>query len=222
MKAVHVREGDVVRPGMILADLEDWDYQAALALAKAKYETAASEMNRALAANDGSEAGIQRVQANYWAAELSRAQERLDRTHLRSPIDGVVTTAHVENFVGRHLAPTDSFVEVMDSAQSDVDIALDEEDTVLLRPGEQATIKLNSFPTRSFTGQVQVVSPINGFESDQKVFFARVLVPNPAALLKPGMQGRGKIVAGWHPAGYVLFRRPAMWVYSKLWSWLGW
>jgi len=222
VKAVYVRESDAVRSGTILADLEDWDHRAALASAQAKYQVALSEMNRALAANDGTEAGIQRVQADYWAGERKRAQERLDKTHLRSPIDGVVATARVENFVGRHLSPADSFVEVIDSAQSSVDIAIDELDAVRLRPGEPATVKLDSFPTRSFRGEVRVVSPIASFQSDEKVFFARVLVSNSEALMRPGMHGRGKVMAGWRPAGYVFFRRPAMWVYSKLWSWFGW
>jgi hypothetical protein len=59
-------------------------------------------------------------------------------------------------------------------------------------------------------------------EGEERVFYARVTVPNADGPLRPGMQGRGKISAGWRPVGYVLFRRPAMWIYSKLWSWLGW
>jgi multidrug efflux pump subunit AcrA (membrane-fusion protein) len=165
---------------------------------------------------------VQRVQADYWSAELNRAQERLEKTHLRSPIDGVVTTPHLESLVGRHLSPSDSVLEVIDTAQSNIDTALDEQDAIFLRPGQTARLKLDSFPTQSFSGQVQIVSPMNGMQGDEKVFFARVLVPNPEALIKPGMQGRCKIMAGWHPAGYVLFRRPAMWIYSKLWSWFGW
>jgi transcriptional regulator with GAF, ATPase, and Fis domain len=222
VKAVHVREGDQVHPGMILADLEDWDLRAALAAANAKYQTAVSEMNRALAANDGTEAGIARVQTEYWAAELKRTQERLERTHLRSPLEGVVATPHVENFVGRHLSPADSFLEVIDSTQSSVDLALDELDAVLVQPGRSATIKLDAFPTRSFPGEVRVVSPISSLANDQKVFYARVLVSNPDSLIRAGMHGRGKVMAGWRPVGYILFRRPAMWVYSKLWSWFGW
>jgi len=27
---------------------------------------------------------------------------------------------------------------------------------------------------------------------------------------------------GWHPSGYVFFRRPFLWVYTKVWYWLGW
>jgi RND family efflux transporter MFP subunit len=222
VKSVYVREGDRVHAGTILADLEDWDLQAALAAANARYETAVSEMNRALAANDGTEAGIQRIQQEYWAAEVKRTQQRLEKTHLRSPLEGVVATAHVENFVGRHLSPADSFLEVIDSAQSSIDLAIDELDAVLLQPGRRATIKLDAFPTRSFPGEVQVISPISSLENDQKVFYARILVSNPNGLIRSGMHGRGKVIAGWRPVGYVLFRRPAMWIYSKLWSWFGW
>jgi len=36
------------------------------------------------------------------------------------------------------------------------------------------------------------------------------------------MEGRGKIRVGWRPAGYVFFRGPFFWAYSKLWYWFGW
>lgn len=222
VKAVFVHEGEAVARGQALADLEDWEYRSAVAAAQAKYETAVAEMNRALAGNDGTEAGIQRVQADYWSAELKRAQERLEKTHLRSPIDGVVATPHIENFVGRRLEPGVSFAEVIDSAKSSVDVAMDEQSVPLLRPGEKAAIKLDSFPTRTFRGEVQVVSPVGTAAEDQRLFYVRVLVPNAQGLIRAGMRGRAKVSAGWHAAGYVLFRRPAMWTYSKIWSWFGW
>lgn len=222
VKTVYVHEGEAVKRGQVLADLEDWDYRSAVAAAQAKYETSVAEMNHALAGNDGTEAGIQRVQADYWSAQLKRSQERLEKTHLRSPIDGVVATPHIENFVGRRLEPGLSFAEVIDSAQSSVDVAMDEQSVPLLRPGEHAAIKLDSFPTRTFRGEVQVVSPVGTSAEDQRVFFARVVVPNAQGLIRAGMRGRAKVSAGRHAAGYVLFRRPAMWTYSKIWSWFGW
>jgi transcriptional regulator with GAF, ATPase, and Fis domain len=222
VKTVYVHEGEKVQSGTIVADLEDWDLGNALAAANAKYQSAVADMNRALAANDGTEAGIQRAQVEFWSAELRRAQERLDKTHLRSPIPGVIATPHPENLAGRHLSPADPFLEVIDSAQSSVDVAIDELDSVLLQPGRKATIKLDAFPTRSFTGEVRVVSPVSALENDEKVFYARVLVANSENLIRAGMHGRAKVMAGWRPVGYVLFRRPAMWIYSKWWSWFGW
>lgn len=227
---VHVREGDEVKRGTVLADLEDWDYRGALAAAEAKRSEAVAVMNRALSSNDGTEAGIQRVQADYWAAEATRARERLDRTHLRSPIDGVVATPRVENLVGRRLEYGDTFAEVADTRRATVDVAVADGDVALLEAGEPAVVKLDAFPTHTYKGKLEVISPLSQVEEEHRVFFARVTVPNEDgdALMRPGMQGRGKIdvraswyPAGWRPAGYVLLRSTANWVRFKIWSWFG-
>jgi RND family efflux transporter MFP subunit len=222
VQKVLVREGDAVTAGATLATLSDWQYRAQRAGAQAKYDTAISQMNRALNSNDGGEAGIQRIQADFWASELSRARERLERTQLRSPINGVVATQHVEDLVGRKLMPGDPVAEIVDTSRAIVDVAIDADDVLLLHPGEKASIKLEGFPTRTFHGEVTVVSPRSKVEGADRFFFARVLVPNPDGAIRDGMAGRGKVVTGWSPAGKVLFRRPAIWIWSKLWSWFGW
>jgi len=222
VRQVYVREGQHVEAGQVLADLEDWDYRATLAAASAKYETANSEMNRALAANDSSEAGIQRAAATYWGSEVERDKQRLERTHIRAPIAGWITTPHIEDLTGRHLAAGESLAEIIDSSKSSVDVALDEEDIGLVHSGARGAIKLESFPNRTFRGDVSVVSPRSQVEGDKRFFYARVTVPNADGLLRPGMQGRGKISVGWRPVGFVILRRPALWGYGKLWSWFGW
>jgi RND family efflux transporter MFP subunit len=222
VQTVSVREGDAVRQGSVLASLADWQYRAELAAAQAKYETAVSRMNRALAANDGTEAGIERVQTDYWTAEVVRVRERLQKTLLRSPIDGLVATPHIEDAVGRNLKPGDTFAEVVDTSRASVDVVIDEHDVSLLRAGEKASIKLEGFPTRTFRGELTVVSPKGQVQDDDHVFFARVSISNPDGLVRTGMQGRAKIFTAWRPAGEVLFRRAAMWLWSKIWSWFGW
>src|SRR5690348_9240203 len=222
VQRVLVREGQHVSRGQVLADLEDWDYRAALAGAEAKYQTALSEMNRALARNDGSEAGIQRVQANFWQSEVERDRVRLDKTHLRSPIDGVVTTPHVEDLTGSELKPGDQFAQVADDSAVTVDVAVDEPDLPLLRGGARGWVKLDGFPARTFRGAVDIISPASDAVGDARVFYARLGVPNPGNRMRVGMRGRAKLAAGWHSVGYILFRRPFVWLYSRLWSWFGW
>jgi multidrug efflux pump subunit AcrA (membrane-fusion protein) len=179
-------------------------------------------MNHALAGNDGTEAGMARVQVDYWTAEVARATERLEKTLLRSPIDGLVATPHIEDSVGRNLKPGDTFAEIVDTSRATVDVAIDEQDVSLLRPGEQAAVKLEGFPTRTFRGELTVVSPKSQLRGDEHIFFARVSIPNNEGLIRAGMQGRSKIFTAWRPAGEVFFRRPAMWFWAKIWSWFGW
>ncbi|HVP42377.1 MAG TPA: GAF domain-containing protein, partial [Terriglobales bacterium] len=222
VQKVYVREGDHVARNTILAEVADWDYRAALSAAKAKYESAQLLMNRALATNDGTEAGIQKVQADYWRSEVARAQELLDKTKLRSPIDGVVATPHIENSVGRRLQFGDSFAEVVDASHAVVDIAVDDDQAGLLQAGSSAAIKLNFYPTHTFRGAVDIVSPKGEVQGESRVFFARVSLPNEDGAIRSGMQGRGKVTVGWRPSGYVLFRGMALWLYSKIWYWFGW
>jgi len=222
VQVVSVREGDAVKQGTVLARLADWQYRAELAAAQAKYATAVSRMSRALAANDGTEAGIERVQVDYWTTEVARAGERLQKTLLRSPIDGLVATPHIEDSVGRDLKPGDTFAEVVDTSRASVDVAIDQRDVSLLRSGEQASVKLEGFPTRTFRGELTVVSPRSQLQGEEHVFFARVSIANNEGLIRTGMQGRSKIFTAWRPAGEVFFRRPAMWLWSEIWSWFGW
>ena len=222
VQTVNVREGDQVAKGTVLGTMEDWDARAALAAAQAKRDAALSEMNRALASNRDTEAGVLRVQADLWTAEVTRARERLEHTRLRSPIEGIVATPHIENLVGKHLDAGDVFAEVVDTSRATVDVAVEEKDAALLQQGAKAAVKLDGFPTRTFHGEVQVVSPKGEVQGDERVFYARVRVPNPDGTIRAGMQGRGKVSAGWHPAGYVMFRRVGMWLWTKVWSWTGW
>jgi RND family efflux transporter MFP subunit len=219
---VYVHEGETVSRGQVLADMDAWDLRSALAGAHARYQSALLQMNRSLASNDGSEAGIQRVNADYWKAEVQRAEDMLDKAQLRSPIDGVIATPHVESLTGKRLQFGDTFAEVVDTSGAEVDVAIEDVDSGLLRVGTPAVVKLNSYATRTFRGEVRVVSPKSELQGESRVFFARVLVPNEDGAIRTGMEGRGKVWVGWDPAGYVLFRRPAMWIYSRMWSWLGW
>jgi RND family efflux transporter MFP subunit len=222
VRKVLVREGQAVKRGQVIAEMESWERQTALAAAEARYQTALLEMNHALAANDGAEAGVRRVEADYWKTELVNAQQLLDRAQLRSPIDGVVATPHIDTFVGRRLQFGDAFAEVLDASTAIVDVAIDDNDLSLLRPGQKAAVKLNGYPTRTFRGTVETVSPKGEAQGESRVFFARVAVENPDGLMRTGMEGRGKISTGWRMSGYVLFRRPAIWLYSRIWNWFGW
>ena len=222
VKRVDVREGDKVSEGTILARLDDWQYRMALATAQAKYETAISAMDRALASNDGTEAGIQRVQADFWKTEVARAEQLLERTLLRTPIAGRVATPHIEDLVGLNLRPGDTFAEVVDTSHADIDVSVDEADIGRVRAGQTVAVKLEGLPNHTFHAPVAVVSPKAGMNGGEHFFYARLIVPNDEAVIRAGMLGRGKISTGWTPAGWVFFRRPAMWLWSKVWTWVGW
>jgi HlyD family secretion protein len=134
----------------------------------------------------------------------------------------VIATPHIENVVGHKLKFGETIADVVDNSQALMDLVIDQGDLGLVAAGQKARIKLDSFPAQTFQGKVVVVSPLGRLEGDTRTFYARIAVLNAGGVLRSGMQGRGKVSTGWHPAGMVFFRQPVKWVWSKLWSWFGW
>jgi RND family efflux transporter MFP subunit len=219
--AVYAREGQRVTTGQVLGAMNDWQWRANLASTEAKYQQAMLVMENDLA-HGAAQSGADREQAEFLRAEMERARARVDDAQLRSPIDGIVVTPALGNTAGKHLVAGDEFAQVLDLSNAVVLISIPERDTVLMSPGETVAIKLDSYPQRTLRGTVSVVSPEAKAGDGERTFTAVVPLSNADASLRAGMTGRGKISLGWKPAGYVMLRRPALWIWQTLWNWIGW
>ena len=219
--AVYAHEGQRVSAGEVLGAMNDWQWRADLASTEAKYQQAMLVMQNDLA-RGLAQAGTDRAQAEFLRAEVARARSRVDSAQLRSPIDGVVVTPQLENTAGKHLDAGTAFAQVLDLSSAIVQISVPERDTVIVNPELNAAIKLDSYPQRIWRGRVSVVSPEARAGDGERTFTAEVPLSNVDANLRAGMTGRGKISLGWRPAGYVLLRRPALWIWQTVWNWIGW
>jgi RND family efflux transporter MFP subunit len=219
--AVFAREGQRVAAGQVLASMNDLQWQMDLSSAEARYRSALLTMQADLA-RGAAQAGADRAQAEYLRAEADRARARIESAQLKSPITGVVMTPSLQNEAGEHLEAGAAFAQVLDLSSAVVDIAIPQSDASLLAPNQTAAIKLDSYPQRSWHGNVAVVSPQAQIGDGIRTFAARVPFPNEDAVLRAGMTGRAKIFIGYRPAGYVLLRRPALWLWQTLWNWFGW
>lgn len=218
---VLAREGQRVTAGQVLGGMDDWAWKAELASAQSKYQSAVLAMEGDLAQRSP-KAGQDRAQADYLQAELNHAQLRLSNAELKSPIDGIVITPDLQNAAGEHLDAGASFAQVLDLSSAVVNVAIDEADVPLVHPGQIVAIKFNSFPARTWRGRVEIVSPEAQAGDGQRFFYARIPLDNQTAVLRAGMEGRAKIFDGYHSAGYVLLRRPALWLWQTIWNWIGW
>ena len=218
---VYVHEGQRVAAGEVLGSLNDWQWRANLAAAEAKYQQALLAMEDDLA-HGSARAGADRANVNYLRSEAAQARARLESAQLRSPIAGIVVTPNLENAAGEHLDAGAAFAQILDLNSAAVRIAVPERDAGLLHSGQPAAIKLDSYPQRTWHDAVAVVSPQAVAGDGERTFSVKVPVPNGDASLHAGMSGKGKISIGWRPAGYVMLRRPAMWLWQTLWNWIGW
>src|SRR5215831_75066 len=94
-------------------------------------------------------------------AALDNAQRDFDHTIVRAPMSGTAT--QVDNIqLGRFVAAGTPVLSVIDDQAPWVDANPKETDITYLGVGQKATIDVDSFPDRTFTGTVVSVSPGTG------------------------------------------------------------
>ena len=219
--AVYAHEGQHVAAGQVLGALNDWQWRTDLSASEAQYQQAMLVMENDLA-HSSARAGADRAQAEFLRSQVERARTRLDSAQLRTPIAGIVVTPNLQNVAGKHLDAGAPFAQVLDLSTAVLRVSVAERDAALLGAGETAAIKLDSYPQRTWHDRVSVVSPEAQAGDGERRFTAEVPLPNTDASLRAGMTGRAKIFIGWRPAGYVLLRRPALWIWQTVWDWIGW
>jgi GAF domain-containing protein len=218
---VYVHEGQKVAAGELLGTINDVRWRADLAAAETKYQQALLTMEDDLA-HSSPRAGADRTNANFLRSEVAQARARIESAQLRSPIAGIVLTPNLQNAAGEHLDAGAPFAQVLDLSSALIRIAVPQRDASLIRSGQAAAIKLDSYPQRTWHNPVSQVSPQAVTSDGDRTFSAEVPVPNTDAALHAGMSGKGKISIGYKPAGFVLLRNPALWLWQTLWNWIGW
>jgi RND family efflux transporter MFP subunit len=217
VSAVLHREGDAVRAGEVVAMLADERYVAALEEARGELAIAESEVARFREAGNAGAMFEAQSKRDELAAKIALQSDQFSRTRLRAPVDGVIITPRIEERVGQFFPKGTELCVLADVRNVIAEVAVDERDAALLKPGERVAVKLNPYPTRLFRGTVSRVSSYVREEAQDRFVIAEVRVDNPGGLLKTGMLGRAKISTARRPILIAFVRKPARWLWSKIW-----
>jgi RND family efflux transporter MFP subunit len=209
---IHVREGDRVAQGQLLAELETESIrlqlrqaEAGVAVAEASHADALrnkERMDRLIKENAVSEMQREKVQLAYDAAAaqleqaragLNLARHALDVSIMKAPFAGVVASKNAE--VGDVINPmmggfgggAGGVLTLMDYSKIKIAVAITSEDIGRIRKGQEAVLRVGAIPGRDFRGTVRIVNltadPLN------KKFGVEVVIDNPDAALRPGTFG---------------------------------
>lgn len=217
VSSVQKREGDSVKAGDLIATLADERYVAALEEARADLAIAESEVSRYREAGDAGLMFAAQSRKDEIAARIALEADRFARTRIRAPVDGVIVTPRIEERVGQFFPKGTELCVVADVRSVTAEVAVDEPDAALLSTGEPVAVKLNPYPTRLFRGTVSRVSSFVREEGKDRFVIAEVRVDNPEGILKTGMVGKAKISDGRRPILVALLRKPARWIWTRIW-----
>ncbi|MBL8543543.1 MAG: efflux RND transporter periplasmic adaptor subunit [Hyphomonadaceae bacterium] len=175
--------------------------QAQAAVANADYERYVALQQRGFAseqlmaqqraARDTARAAVAQAQA-----ALASARTDLDRSVIRSPIDGVVVDRQVnvgQSVAASFQAPT-LFVIAQDLSRLQANITVDEADIGEVEEGMPVRFTVDAFPDRQFEGRVSQVRQQGVAEQGVVSYTVVVQADNPGRQLLPGMTANAEIV----------------------------
>ena len=218
----HVKQGQVIAridPSTYEAQIAQGGAQisaarASLATAQATLRNAEADFNRkaelaqqqliargdldlAHAARDQARAQVASAQAqiNQQTASTQTTRLNLQRTVIRSPVDGVVLSRSVEpgQTVAASLQAPVLFQIAEDLSQMEILLAVDEADIGQVKPGLDVGFTVDAFPERRFRGKVKQVRLAATNTSNVITYPVVVTVDNADQSLLPGMTANAEI-----------------------------
>lgn len=201
---LKVAEGDRVRSGQLLGQIDDRTYSDQLKQAEAASQQAAATLENAklsMARNEdlfrrgiAARKDLEDAQTQEHVAEAAQRQAeaaleiahlQVSRTQILSPLSGIVVKRFVS--VGEQVDGTAAqpIVEVANLAELEFLGNVPAVDLAKLRPGESVEVTSEAVPDKKFEGRVVAISP--AVDPATGVGLVRVRVPNTSGQLRLGL-----------------------------------
>jgi membrane fusion protein (multidrug efflux system) len=194
---LNFRDGDRVKAGQLLVQLDDrlpmaqvQQAQAELSIAMANHKRNQDLVEQNFISRrtvDESAAALQVAEA-----KLALAQATAARLKILAPFDGMAGIRSVN--VGDYLKDGADIVNIEDIEAIFVDYRLPERFQSKVRRGQSATVELDALPGRQFTAILQAIDPL--IDANGRSVGVRACIDNRRLQLRPGMFARVKTVFG--------------------------
>ena len=186
--AVRFAEGQQVRKGEVLVELDGAQARADLAVAQAALTESAAQLKRSRELYQTkvlSDQQIEQIEATHAAnrARVASARARLNDTVIRAPFSGRVGLRRVS--VGSLVEPGAVITTLDDTDTIKLDFTVPETVVASMKPGLDVRATSVAYPGETFAGRVASVD--SRVDPQTRSVTVRAELPNERGLLKPGM-----------------------------------
>ncbi len=192
---VNAARATLAQAQATLANAElDWRRKADLGAQKL---VAQSDVDLARAALDQARASVNSAQAQIaqQTASTQTTQLNLERTVIRSPVDGVVLTRSIEpgQTVAANFSAPELFTIAEDLSKMKIELAVDESDIGQIEVGQSVSFTADAFADRQFRGKVEQVRLSATTTNNVVTYPVIVSVDNSDGTLLPGLTVNAEI-----------------------------
>lgn len=217
---VHVRPGDAVQRGQLLAELSRDELQ----LERRRWQSEAQQhehaYGEALARHERTQMVIALSRADEARAQLDLAEQSIRRSRLEAPFDGVVIQGDLSQSLGAPVKRGDVLLTLAQGEGYRVVVEVDERDIADVRPGQAGTVTLAAAPSRPLPIRVTRVTPVAATVDGRNAFEVEADVDAGAQPLRPGLRGAARIEAGERPLLWIATHRVVDWLRLQWWLWV--
>ena len=218
LRQVHVKPGDAVVTGQVLAELADQD----LGLERRKWASELAQFENsarsALAKGERTAYVVNLSKADAARAQLALVEQQIARSQIRAPFDGIVIKGDLSQALGAPVQRGDVLLTVAPADEFRLIVEVDERDIGDVRVGQNGALALAAMP-QSITGfRVVRVTPVATAKDGRNYYEVEARFASRPAGLRPGLQGVAKIGAGERPLAWVWTHRLVDWARLALWS----
>ena len=204
---VLVDAGDTVTQGQVVARLDRREIELEVASRDSDIAMADAEFRAALASYDHQATGIARARLAQARARREGVEQRLNRTDLKSPINGLVIASDPSRTSGSAVSRGETLFEIAPSTDFEVHVLVDEADVYDVFEGQTGMLSLKAMPGESLPLVVDSVYPVAEAEGGVNQFRVKAILSEPISTLRPGQSGVVRLDAGTMSIMGVLTRR---------------
>lgn len=199
--ALRFEEGQFVRKGAVLAELDSQQARAELAVAEAALAESQSQYDRSrnlFATQALSRSELDQIEATHKAnlARVQAARATLNDTVIRAPFDGRTGFRRVS--VGSLISPGTVITTLDDTSVMKVDFTVPQAYLYALRDGLPIVAEPAGLPGQTFEGKVTTLG--SRIDPVTRSITVRAELPNKEGILRPGMFMTVKLQAEATPA----------------------
>lgn len=214
-----VRAGDTIRKGEIMASLNDAELKLELARLKGQVQKLRRQYREAQSTRDLVKVRVTKEQINQANAEIELVDQQLVSINLTAPFDGVVIEGDLSQMLGSPVERGDALFKIAPLEGYRIILKVNEREISYVEEGQAGSLTLSSLSKWNLPLKVERITSVAKAEDGANIFRVEASLPNAPAVLRPGMEGIGKINAGRERLLWIWTHEIVDWFRLWVWSW---